>query len=136
MKTKDLPSMMHDEWLEADRLGGFASGTVSGIRTRRYHALLLTATQPPAGRIVLANGFDAAVETARGTCSLSSQLYPPNIVHPDGASRIVEFKSEPWPTWIFALQDGTKIQQQIFVVSGASLVALSWQVLHKTARQS
>ena len=134
MKTKDLPSMMHDEWLEADRLGGFASGTVSGIRTRRYHALLLTATQPPAGRIVLANGFDAAVETARGTCSLSSQLYPPNIVHPDGASRIVEFKSEPWPTWIFALQDGTKIQQQIFVVSGASLVALSWQVLHKTAK--
>jgi len=32
------------EWLEADGLGGFASGTVSGVRTRRYHALLLTAT--------------------------------------------------------------------------------------------
>ena len=31
-------------WLEADGLGGFASGTVAGIRTRRYHALLLTAT--------------------------------------------------------------------------------------------
>ena len=43
--------MQQDEWLEADGLGGFASGTVSGIRTRRYHALLLTATQPPAGRI-------------------------------------------------------------------------------------
>lgn len=37
-------------WLEADGLGGFASGTVSGIRTRRYHALLLTATTPPTGR--------------------------------------------------------------------------------------
>src|SRR5262249_59584090 len=36
-----------DEWLEPDGLGGFASGTVSGIRTRRYHALLLTATMPP-----------------------------------------------------------------------------------------
>jgi glycogen debranching enzyme len=47
------------EWLEADGLGGFASGTVSGIRTRRYHALLLTATTPPAGRMVLVNGFDA-----------------------------------------------------------------------------
>ena len=40
------------EWLEADGLGGFASGTVSGIRTRRYHALLLTATTPPTGRVV------------------------------------------------------------------------------------
>ncbi len=134
MKTIDLPSMMHDEWLEADGLGGFASGTVSGIRTRRYHALLLTATKPPAGRIVLVNGFDAAVETASGTCSLSSQLYPPNIVHPDGASHIVEFNSAPWPTWVFAIQGGAKIQQQIFVLHGASLVALSWRVLHKTAK--
>ncbi len=50
------------EWLEADGLGGFASGTVSGIRTRRYHALLLTATTPPTGRMVLVNGFDAWVE--------------------------------------------------------------------------
>jgi len=32
------------EWLEADGLGGFASGTVSGIRIRRYHALLRSAT--------------------------------------------------------------------------------------------
>ena len=51
------------EWIEADGLGGFASGTVSGVRTRRYHALLLTATTPPAGRMVLVNGFDAWVET-------------------------------------------------------------------------
>jgi glycogen debranching enzyme len=58
----DLPKMKNDEWLEADGLGGFASGTVSGIRTRRYHALLLAATKPPAGRVVLVNGFDAWVE--------------------------------------------------------------------------
>jgi hypothetical protein len=55
-----------DEWLETDGLGGFASGTVSGIRTRRYHALLLTATNPPSGRVVLVNGFDAWVETQPG----------------------------------------------------------------------
>jgi predicted glycogen debranching enzyme len=134
MNTEGLPSTTHDEWLEADGLGGFASGTVSGIRTRRYHALLLTATKPPAGRIVLVNGFDAAVRTASGTWSLSSQLYAPNIVHPDGASRIVEFKNSAWPTWVFALEDGTKIQQQIFAFHRASLVALSWRVVHKTAK--
>jgi len=70
------------EWLEADGLGGFASGTVSGIRTRRYHALLLTATTPPAGRMVLANGFDAWVETPVGTFSISSQRYAPDVIHP------------------------------------------------------
>jgi len=54
------------EWLEADGLGGFASGTATGIRTRRYHALLLTATTPPTGRMVLVNGFDAWIETPAG----------------------------------------------------------------------
>lgn len=49
------------EWLEADGLGGFASGTVSGVRTRRYHALLLAATTPPTGRFVLVNGLDVFV---------------------------------------------------------------------------
>ena len=53
------------EWLEADGLGGFASGTTLGVRTRRYHALLLAATTPPTGRMVLVNGLDAWVETRR-----------------------------------------------------------------------
>ena len=55
------------EWLEADGLGGFASGTVAGIRTRRYHALLLPASTPPTGRMVLVNGFEAWVTTPDGT---------------------------------------------------------------------
>jgi len=125
----DLAKMKQDEWLEADGLGGFASGTVSGIRTRRYHALLLTATKPPAGRLVLVNGFDASVETANGTFALSSQVYPPDLMYPNGAARIAEFKSEPWPRWVFALEDGTKIQQEIFAVNGAAVVAFSWRLL-------
>ena len=42
---------LEDEWLDADGFGGFASGTVGTLRTRRYHALLLTATTPPTGRM-------------------------------------------------------------------------------------
>ena len=45
------------EWLEPDGLGGFASGTVCGARPSRYHALLLVATTPPTGRVVLVNGL-------------------------------------------------------------------------------
>jgi predicted glycogen debranching enzyme len=126
--------MIQDEWLEADGLGGFASGTVSGIRTRRYHALLLTATKPPAGRLVLVNGFDASVETSGGTYAISSQLYLYDVMHPDGAKRIVEFEPEPWPKWIFALEDGTKIQQEVVSLNGASIVALSWRVVTTTAK--
>ncbi len=127
-------TLKQDEWLEADGLGGFASGTVSGIRTRRYHALLLAATKPPAGRLVLVNGLDASVETAGGICALSSQLYPPDVIHPDGVKRIAQFARDPWPKWTFACDDGSRIEQEIFAVNGASMVALSWRALSPTGK--
>ncbi len=117
------------EWVEADGLGGFASGTVSGIRTRRYHALLLTATTPPAGRMVLANGFDAWVETSRGTFAISSQRYGPNVIHPDGASHIESFEYEPWPRWQYKIDDDLVIEQELFVPKGESAVFVSWKVI-------
>lgn len=113
------------EWLEADGLGGFASGTISGIRTRRYHALLLVATTPPTGRVLLVNGFDAWVETAAGSFPISSQVYAPDVVHPDGWKQIEAFEAEPWPRWRFRLEDDTRIEQEIFVRSRASFVAVS-----------
>jgi len=117
------------EWLEADGLGGFASGTSIGIRTRRYHALLLTAITPPTGRVVLVNGFDAWVETVNGTFSLSSQCYAPDVIGGDGAQRIEAFGWEPWPHWIFKLEDGTRIELEIFAIKGEPITCLSWKLL-------
>jgi predicted glycogen debranching enzyme len=121
----------HDEsreWLEADGLGGFASGTVSLVRTRRYHALLLAATEPPTGRKVLVNGFDAFVETETGRLALSSQRYAPETLSPDGASRLASFTEEPWPRWTYRLEDGTTLEQELFVPKGLPLVALAWRL--------
>ena len=110
-----LPINDHSEWLEPDGLGGFASGTTSGVRTRRYHALLLTATTPPTGRMVLVNGIDVCIETPRGRFALSSQRYLPDVIHPDGETAITSFSGEPWPTWEFTVADGTRVQQELFV---------------------
>jgi predicted glycogen debranching enzyme len=115
------------EWLEADGLGGFASGTATGIRTRRYHALLLPAVTPPTGRTVLVNGFEAWIETPGGAFALSSQAYVPDVVHPDGAERIEAFTDEPWPTWSFRLPDGTLVEQEIFVCRETAVVVVAWR---------
>jgi predicted glycogen debranching enzyme len=117
------------EWLEADGLGGFASGTASGIRTRRYHALLLTARNPPTGRVVLVNGFDAFVETPSGRFAITSQAYAPDVVSPDGAAHADGFANEPWPRWTFTLPDGTRLSQEILVPKDASAVAVVWRLL-------
>lgn len=127
-----LPWSDEREWLEADGLGGFASGTVTGRRTRRYHALLLVATTPPTGRVVLVNGYEAWVETPAGRFALSSQRYAGGVVHPDGDGRLVEFTAEPWPRWVFQLDDGTGIEQELFVPHGHPAVALRWRVLGAT----
>lgn len=116
------------EWLEPDGRGGFASGTLGGIRTRRYHALLLTATAPPSGRMVLVNGVEAWLETPAGRFALTSQNYAPGVVHPDGAQRIEDFSLRPWPTWTFRCEDGTELTQEIFTARGAGVTAVAWRL--------
>ena len=114
------------EWLEPDGQGGFASGTAAGIRTRRYHALLLPATTPPSGRVVLVNGFDATLETSAGAFALTTQRYGPDVLHPDGATRLASFTAEPWPTWEFTLPGGTKLRQEIFVERATATTWVAW----------
>jgi glycogen debranching enzyme-like protein len=81
------------EWLEADGRGGFASGTATGVRTRRYHALLLAATRPPTGRVALVNGVEAWVDGPGGAEALTSHHYMPDVTHPDGGSSRTEPRS-------------------------------------------
>ncbi|TAM52702.1 MAG: glycogen debranching protein [Burkholderiaceae bacterium] len=120
---------LNQEWLEADGLGGFASGTATGVRTRRYHALLLTATTPPTGRMVLVNGFDAWVETKGERLDLSSQCYAPDVTGGEGAQHIESFIWDPWPQWVFRFADGTRVQQEIFVVKDEPAACISWKLL-------
>ncbi|HEX6114644.1 MAG TPA: amylo-alpha-1,6-glucosidase [Geminicoccaceae bacterium] len=117
------------EWLEADGLGGFASGTVGGARARRYHALLLAATTPPTGRMVLVSGLEVWLETAAGRFALSSQRYAPDVVHPDGHERLVEFRAEPWPQWTYRCEDGTAVSQEVIACHGRGEVVVRWRLL-------
>ena len=102
------------EWLEPDGLGGFASGVDAGPRTRRYHALLLSARRPPCERFVLVNGFDAWIESDGRSTPITSQKYFPNVVSPEGHRRLEDFSIDPWPTWTFRTEAGLVLRQEIF----------------------
>jgi predicted glycogen debranching enzyme len=121
-----IPISDTHEWLEADGLGGFASSTTAGIRTRRYHALLLTATTPPTGRMVLVNGVDAWIEAEGRRFWLSSQRYAPDVVTPDES--LESFLFQPWPYWRFRLTQEIWLDHEIFVPRGQSAVVLSWRL--------
>jgi predicted glycogen debranching enzyme len=121
-----LPISKEAEWLEADGLGGFASGTTAGLRTRRYHALLLSAATPPTGRQVLVNGVEVWLQTGSDPLLLTSQTYYPGVT--TGTQRMLSFELDPWPKWVYQLPYGMTLEQELFVPKGSPVVALSWRL--------
>ena len=121
------------EWLEADGFGGFASHTTTGARTRRYHALLLVARQPPTDRRVLVSGVDAVIESDSGRRALTSQTYvgptesEGSVIHHEGLPVEATFDGSLWPAWTYDLGEDALIEHAIFVPRGRSLVILSWR---------
>lgn len=114
------------EWLEADGLGGFASGTTSGVRTRRYHALLLAAARAPAERRTLVQGFVARLVTPAGAVDFWPQAYAGGFTTGAEADA-VEFTGEPWPTWHFRTRLGV-LAVELFVPRGMAAVVVSFRL--------
>ncbi|MEO8360876.1 MAG: amylo-alpha-1,6-glucosidase [Vicinamibacteria bacterium] len=133
--TPDTPVQPPYEWLEADGLGGFASHTSHGTRTRRYHAILLVSRNPPVDRHVLVNGFDAVLDIDGERLGLTSQTYKPTapadapVVHHEGRAVAFSFEPSPWPTWKYDLGHGRTLEHSLVVPTGSPLAVVSWRLL-------
>jgi len=112
------------EWLETNGIGGFASGTISGVNTRRYHALFTPATEPPLGRIRMLSKLDETISIDDVAYELSANQYPGKI-HPEGFRFLKSFAVEPFPTWLYEI-DGIEIQKKIFMPHGRNAVVCTW----------
>ena len=126
---QDLDRALSLEWLETNRKGGFASGTVAGANTRRYHALLLSARKPPNERFVLVNHLEEWLDIDGQTIPLSTNRYP-SAVHPTGYKHCVEFSTDPWPTWTFDC-NGITIQREILSIHGCDIMMVRWRLVGK-----
>lgn len=113
------------EWLEADGLGGFASGTSRGLNTRRYHGLLLVAVHPPADRRVLVNDAVVWLERASDALPISEHHYHPGVTSPTRAP-VVAFESEPWPRFTHQGPDFW-LTREVVALHGLPLVLCRWR---------
>src|SRR5436189_2529932 len=100
------------EWLETNGIGGYASSTIFGLNTRRYHGLLVAATQPPVGRMVMLSKFE---ETLNGV-ELSCNQYP-GVIHPQGFQYLREFRRYPFPAFVYEVQDCV-LEKRVYMVQG------------------
>ena len=91
------------EWLETNGIGGFASSTVSGANTRRYHGLLTAATRPPLGRVTMLSKFEETLIIDGKAFELSANQYPDKI-YPEGFRYLKSFRLDPFPVWTFEIE--------------------------------
>jgi len=77
---------------------------------------------------VLVNSFDAWVDLGGVAVSVSTQRYAPDVLHPDGASRLEAFTDDPWPTWRWRLADTVSLTQEVFTRLGVPGVVVRWRL--------
>src|SRR5579883_571700 len=112
----NLEYALEREWLETNGIGGFASSTLAGLNTRRYHGLLVAATRPPVGRMVLLSKLEETLVIGGQRYELGCNRYP-GVVHPHGYAYLVDFGREPCPTFLYRV-DGCELEKCIFMVQG------------------
>ena len=119
------------EWLITNGLGGYASSTLTGANSRRYHGLLVAAQNPPTDRQVLVSKVEETLLTEQGPVALASNRYG-EFVHPQGWQYLTSFERLPLPTWVFQVGENS-LSKTVFMVQTANTTVVAYKNLGKTA---
>ena len=122
----NLEAATRREWLETNGIGGFASSTLPGINTRRYHGLLVAATKPPVGRLVLLSKLEETVVIDGDAFDLCSNQYQ-DVVHPTGYRHLKQFRLDPFPVFMFEVH-GVRIEKTVFMVQGENTTVVQYEI--------
>ncbi len=118
------------EWLVADGLGGFAMGTVGGLRTRRYHGLLVAATRPPIGRHLALAALDPVLVLGDRRVRLATHEWASGAVDPAGHVHLASFElAGGVPRWRWAVGD-VVLEREVAMAHGSPAVG----VVHRLVR--
>lgn len=123
----NLDSSLSREWLETNGIGGFASGTLAGANTRRYHGLLTAALNPPGGRMLLLSKLEETLIIDGRRIDLSTNEYM-GAIHPQGHQYLAGFHQDPFPTFIFEVE-GIRLEKTIFMPRGSNTVQIEYKLL-------
>ncbi len=120
------------EWLATNGLGGYASGTIAGVQTRRYHGLLVAALKPPVARALLLAGLEETAIYDGQTYSLYTHQWGDRRVEPHGYRLIERFYLDGTiPTWIYALANA-QLEKRIWMQPGANTTYIYYKLLRTT----
>jgi predicted glycogen debranching enzyme len=122
------------EWLETNGLGGYASSTIVGLNTRRYHGLLVAATKPPVGRLVMLSKLEETLIVDGRRYDLSANQYP-GAIHPRGFQSQTGFRLDPFPIFTYEVED-IIIEKSVFMVHGENTTVIQYELKHAPSDSS
>lgn len=125
----DHEQLVSREWLITNGLGGYASGTLAGVATRRYHGLLVAAMPAPLGRMMMLNHLNELLRLPDGGIVRLSgeEREPEHIVY--GASALREFRLElGLPVWIYEVGDSL-VEKRVFMPHEQNTTYISYRLL-------
>ena len=125
-----LESAAAREWLVADGLGGYAMGTVAGLRTRRYHGLLAVAAGGPSARMLGLAALDAVLVVGDARYRLATDEWASGVVDPRGHELLVSFALDrAVPRWRWQVGD-VVLERELAMTHGRCAVG----VVHRLIR--
>jgi predicted glycogen debranching enzyme len=128
-----LDHALRREWLETNGIGGFASSTIIGLNTRRYHGLLVAATKPPLGRFVLLSKLEETLFVDGQAFDLSTNRYP-GVIHPQGFRSLKQFRLDPFPVFTYEV-GGIEIEKTVFMIHGENSTVVQYALRRDNHRE-
>ena len=127
---RDPESLLTREWLVTNGLGGYASGSISGACTRRYHGLLIAALPAPLGRTVMLNHLSEQLRLADGTVvELGGEERPDGSLHLHGEKVLTEFRLESGlPVWRYEFH-GYVLEKRVVLPHRSNTVHVTYRML-------
>lgn len=116
------------EWIETNGLGGWASSSILGANTRRYHGLLIAATKSPEERISLLSKLDETVVVNKIKYPLGVNQYKDGVIFPCGFFYLDRFKRDLFPVFHYEV-GGLSIKKTITTVYGENTTLVIYEIL-------
>ena len=124
--------LLDREWLVTNGLGGYASGTISGAVTRRYHGLLIAALPAPLGRVVMWSHVSEFLRFSEDdVVSLGAEERAGGQLDLKSADYLTEFRLEDGlPVWTYCVRE-VVVEKRVLLPHLQNTVHISYQVISR-----
>ncbi|WP_440952191.1 amylo-alpha-1,6-glucosidase [Methanococcoides sp. FTZ1] len=121
-------SAISKEWLVTNGIGGYASSTVIGENSRKYHGLLVASANPPVDRRVLLSSLDEELVVGGEMFRLAVHSYP-DTLYPSGFDYLERFFASPLPTFEYRVRN-IRLIKTVFMIYGQNTTVVRYKLLN------